>query len=51
MLTANSRFTEVFENPAIEEIPFNVLIDPKGTIIAQKLHGPALQQKLAEVLK
>ncbi|HRH49568.1 MAG TPA: TlpA disulfide reductase family protein [Panacibacter sp.] len=32
-------------------IPFNVLIDPSGKIIAQSLRGPALEQKLAEVLK
>lgn len=32
-------------------IPFNVLIDPKGTIIANSLRGPDLQKKLAEVLK
>jgi peroxiredoxin len=35
----------------IEAIPFNVLLDPKGTIIARDLRGPALQQKLLEVLK
>jgi len=32
-------------------IPFNVLIDPTGKIIASTLRGPALQAKLAEVLK
>lgn len=32
-------------------IPFNVLIDPSGKIIASELRGPALQAKLAEVLK
>ena len=32
-------------------IPFNVLIDPSGKIIAQSLRGPALEQKLAEVLQ
>jgi hypothetical protein len=35
----------------IEEIPFNVLVDPKGNVIAQNLQGPSLQQKLQEVLK
>ena len=35
----------------IEEIPFNVLLDPNGNIVAQNLRGPALQHKLAEVLK
>ena len=32
-------------------IPFNVLIDPNGIIIAESLRGEALSQKLAEVLK
>lgn len=34
-----------------EGIPFNVLIDPAGKIIATSLRGPALESKLAEVLK
>ncbi len=32
-------------------IPFNVLIDPQGNIIASSLRGPALEEKLAQVLK
>lgn len=32
-------------------IPFNVLIDPQGKVIASNLRGPKLQSKLAEVLK
>lgn len=32
-------------------IPFNVLLDPTGKIIASSLRGPDLEQKLAEVLK
>ncbi|HMG66316.1 MAG TPA: TlpA disulfide reductase family protein [Chitinophagaceae bacterium] len=32
-------------------IPFNVLIDPKGKIIAQNLRGEELENKLEEVLK
>ncbi|MFT4202787.1 MAG: TlpA disulfide reductase family protein [Chitinophagaceae bacterium] len=32
-------------------IPFNVLIDPSGKIIASSLRGEALEQKLDEVLK
>jgi peroxiredoxin len=34
-----------------EGIPFNVLVDPSGKIIASELRGEALQNKLAEVLK
>ncbi|MES2330959.1 MAG: TlpA disulfide reductase family protein [Bacteroidota bacterium] len=32
-------------------IPFNVLVDPQGKIIASELRGEALDKKLAEVLK
>jgi len=32
-------------------IPFNILVDPTGKIIATSLRGPDLEQKLAEVLK
>ncbi len=32
-------------------IPFNVLVDPQGKIIATDLRGEALEKKLAEVLK
>lgn len=35
----------------IEAIPFNVLLDVNGNVIARDLRGPALQQKLQEVLK
>jgi len=35
----------------IEGIPHNVLLDPTGKIIAEKLYGSALEEKLAEVLK
>lgn len=34
----------------IEGIPYNVLIDPTGKVVAMGLRGPALHQKLAEVL-
>ncbi|MEO8771717.1 MAG: redoxin domain-containing protein [Ferruginibacter sp.] len=34
-----------------EGIPYNVLIDPKGQIIATELRGEALQNKLEEILK
>lgn len=35
----------------IEGIPFNVLVDPAGKIIASSLRGEDLDNKLAEVLK
>jgi len=35
----------------VEAIPYNVLIDPKGLIIATSLRGPDLINKLNEVLK
>jgi len=35
----------------ISGIPFNVLVDPGGKIIAVELRGPALEEKLNEVLK
>jgi len=34
-----------------EGIPYNVLIDPKGKILATSLRGEELEQKLASVLK
>ncbi len=35
----------------IQGIPFNVLLDPNGVIIARNLRGEALEKKLEEVLK
>jgi len=35
---------------SIEGIPYNVLVDPEGKIIAESLRGPALEAKLGEVL-
>lgn len=35
----------------IQSIPQNMLIDPKGVIIAKNLRGPELHTKLAELLK
>lgn len=35
----------------VQAIPFNVLIDPQGKIIATELRGSELHNKLAEVLK
>jgi len=34
-----------------EGIPFNVLVDPTGKVIATSLRGKALENKLTEVLK
>jgi hypothetical protein len=36
---------------SIEGIPFNVLLDPNGMVVAKDLRGEELHQKLAEVLK
>jgi thiol-disulfide isomerase/thioredoxin len=35
----------------IDGIPYNVLVDPNGNVIAEKLFGKELEDKLAEVLK
>jgi peroxiredoxin len=35
----------------IEGIPYNVLLDPEGKVIAEKLRGTDLEAKLSEVLK
>jgi peroxiredoxin len=32
-------------------IPYNILVDPDGKVIAERLRGPDLEAKLAEVLK
>jgi len=32
-------------------IPYNVLVDPEGKIVAERLRGSQLEEKLAEVLK
>lgn len=35
----------------IEGIPYNVLVDPQGKVVAENLRGPDLERKLKEVLK
>ena len=35
----------------IEAIPFNVLVDPQGKIIAKELRGDDLENRLQQVLK
>jgi thiol-disulfide isomerase/thioredoxin len=44
----NSKAVQTF---GFEGIPFNILVDPDGNIIAEKLRGDELEAKLAEVLK
>lgn len=34
----------------VNGIPFSLLLDPKGVIIAKNLRGPALEKKIAEIL-
>lgn len=43
--------SEAVKAYGFEGIPFNVLIDPQGKIIASGLRGEELEKKLAEVLK
>jgi peroxiredoxin len=43
--------SEVVPIYEVGSIPYNVLIDPDGTVIAENLRGYALEQKLQEVLK
>lgn len=42
---------EIARYYGIQAIPFSFLVDPNGVIIARGLRGPALQEKLAEVLQ
>ncbi|MBS1598196.1 MAG: AhpC/TSA family protein [Bacteroidetes bacterium] len=44
----SSEAVEVFQ---FDGIPFNILLDPQGKIIAQELRGEGLENKLKEVLK
>ncbi|HAK10792.1 MAG TPA: alkyl hydroperoxide reductase, partial [Chitinophagaceae bacterium] len=43
--------TSVVNTYQFEGIPFNVLIDPQGKVIATNLRGPALTQQLSQLLK
>ena len=42
---------EVSKAYGIRSIPQNLLIDPNGVIVGKNLRGPALLEKLAEILK
>jgi len=42
--------SEVVPVYKLESIPFNVLVDPEGRVVAENLRGNALEQKLHEVL-
>ena len=44
----NSNAVDIYR---FEGIPYNVLINPEGIIIAESLRGPQLEAKLAEVLQ
>jgi thiol-disulfide isomerase/thioredoxin len=43
--------TNLVQVYGFNSIPFNILVDPTGKIIAAGLHGEELERKLAEVLK
>jgi peroxiredoxin len=43
--------SKAVETYKLESIPFNILIDPQGKIIAEGLRGEALEKKLQEVLQ
>ena len=43
--------SEVVPLYKIQGIPFNVLVDPNGMVVAENLRGPGLIQKLTEVLR
>jgi peroxiredoxin len=42
--------SEVVPIYQVESIPFNVLVDPDGKVVAENLRGSALEQKLQQVL-
>jgi len=43
--------TAVVQEYGIEGIPFNILVDPNGYIVARNLRGEALEKKLKEIIK
>jgi hypothetical protein len=44
----SSKAVEVFQ---FDGIPYNILIDPSGKVIAESLRGEELMNKLEEILK
>jgi peroxiredoxin len=42
--------SEVVPVYGIQGIPFNVLVDPRGNVVAENLRGSALEEKLAQTL-
>jgi len=42
---------EVAAQFGITSIPQNFLLDPQGNVVAKNLRGPALEEKLASILK
>jgi peroxiredoxin len=44
----NSQAVSIFQ---FNGIPYNILVDPQGKVIAESLRGEALQSKLASVLQ
>ncbi|SFN32911.1 Thiol-disulfide isomerase or thioredoxin [Chitinophaga sp. YR627] len=42
---------EIYRYFRANAVPFNLLLDPEGKVVAVDLHGEALRNKLAEVLK
>lgn len=41
----------VAQQYGVSSIPFSILVDRDGKVLAKNLRGPALEAKLAEVLK
>ncbi len=35
----------------INGLPYNILVDPDGIVVAEQLHGPELERKLSELVK
>ena len=42
--------SEAAQTYGVNSIPFTLLLDPEGKIVAKNLRGPALHNKLEELL-